>query len=388
MTYLPSSKIHRLHEDEFNGTKLQLARERLDISRARLAERVHTSPSFVTACEKGRKRPSSDVETLFAAELRVTRQYFYGSVLGRWELSDCHFRHRQAVTKSEKSLVRGQLYFYSRLVAVLRRFVRLPEINLPEVTLYDLRSVEQIAAEVRRQWRLSPEKPIGQLCRLIENAGIAIVFNWAEVTNIDAAAHPGDAAVILVRRRECGATRLNFDIGHELGELIFRSSANGTPEHERRINRFVGALLMPETGFVPHFRARALTISHLWELKRTWGVSLSAVVQRALQIGLLSEPDFVRWKKRFAARGWTRSEPNEPQFAGPELLRRSLAVLTNQHVSLRDFAALVGLSELGLAELLRENGLGDLMTTIVQATERQQSVQPSTDQAPEFEIVK
>lgn len=387
MTKLPNTKIHHLHEDEFNGRKLQLARERLDISRAALANQVHTSPSFVTACEKGRKRPSSDVETLFAAELRVTRGYFYGSVLGRWDLSDCHFRHRQAVTKSEKSLVRGQLYFYSRLITTLRRFVRLPENNLPEVSLYDLRSVEQVAGEVRRLWRLSAEKPIGQLCRLIENAGVAIVFNQADVAHIDAASHPGDAAVILVRRRECGATRVNFDIGHELGELIFRSSANATAEHERRINRFVGALLMPESGFTPHFRARALTISHLWELKRTWGVSLSAVVQRAKEIGILSEPDFVRWKKRFAARGWARGEPNEPQFCGPELLRRSLAVLTNQHISLRDFATLVGLSELGLAELLRENGLGDLMTTVVKGSERE-SVESSPDQAPEFEIVR
>src|SRR5436190_18202001 len=96
MTNLPSSKIYHLHEDQFNGVKLQLARERLNISRAELANRVRTSPSFITACEKCRKRPSRGLETLFAAELHVTRQYFYGAISGRWELTDCHFRHRQA----------------------------------------------------------------------------------------------------------------------------------------------------------------------------------------------------------------------------------------------------------------------------------------------------
>jgi Zn-dependent peptidase ImmA (M78 family)/transcriptional regulator with XRE-family HTH domain len=388
MTNLPSSKIYHLHEDQFNGIKLHLARERLNISRTELAERVHTSASFVTACEKGRKRPSSGVETLLAAELRVTRQYFFGLVTGRWELSDCHFRHRQAVTKTEKAVVRGQLYFYSRLVAALRRFVRLPQNSLPEVTIYDLRSVEQIASEVRRLWGISPASPIGQLCRLIENAGVIIVFQTAEVRHIDAAAHPGDPAVILVRRRKCGATRFNFDIGHELGELVFRSSANATVEYEKKINRFVGALFMPEAGFAPHFMARPLTISHLWELKRTWGASLSAVVQRALEIGLLSESEFVRWKRRFAVRGWTRLEPNEPQFASPELLRRSLAVLTQQRISLRDFATLVGLSELGLAELLRDNGLGDLMTAVVKSAETEENDDSAADHTGGLEIVK
>jgi Zn-dependent peptidase ImmA (M78 family) len=387
MTNLPSSKIYHLHEDKFNGTKLQLARERLNISRVELANRVRTSPSFVTACEKCRKRPSRGLETLFASELRVTRQYFYGTISGGWELIDCHFRHRQAITKTEKSLMRGQLYFYSRLVGALRHFVRLPRTNLPRVTLYDLRSVEQIAGEVRRLWGISASKPIDQLCRLIENAGIPIVFHTAQLAHVDAASHPGDAAVILVRRRNCGATRINSDVGHELGELIFYPSSNATVQHEKKMNRFVGALLMPESGFVPHFTVRPFTISHLWELKKTWGASLSAIVQRALEIGLLSESEFVSWKRRFAARGWSRLEPNEPQLAGPELLRRSLDVMTRQNVSLGDFATHVGLSELGLAELLRDNGLGSLMTTIVKVPETQMQVD-STGQPPGLKLMK
>lgn len=265
--------------------------------------------------------------------------------------------------------------------------VRLPQTKLPQVTLYDLRSVEQIAGDVRRLWEISASRPIDQLCRLVENAGIVIAFHTAEAAHIDAAAHPGDAAVILVRRRKCGATRINYDVGHELGELIFHSSSNATAQHEKKMNRFVGALLMPESGFVPHFRARPLTISHLWELKKTWGASLSAIVQRALEIGLLSESEFVGWKRRFAARDWSRLEPNEPQLAGPKLLRRSLEVMTRHSVSLEDFAMYVGLSELGLAELLRDNGLGSLMTAIVKIPEPQVHAD-STRQPPGLRLMK
>lgn len=365
MTNLPSKKIYHLHENHFEGIKLQFARERLNLSRKDLAKRVHASPSFITACEKGRKRPSQELEVLLASELRVTTRYFYGQVYGRWQLSDCHFRHRQAVTKAEQARLRSELYFYSRVIAALRRLVKLPSVNLPQITHYDLRSIEQIAGEVRRVWKISDSKPIDQLCRLVENAGIPILLSSSDLVHIDAGSHYDPDPLIVVRRRNCGATRIISDVAHEVGELIFHSSAANTVAHERKINQFVGSLLMPAPGFSPHFEARLLTLSHLWELKRTWRVSLSAILQRALALELITHEIFVSWKRRFAARGWTRVEPNEPQLAGPDLLRRSFEVLVRQGTSLPHFAAQAGFSELGLGELLRENALGYLMTTVV-----------------------
>ena len=387
MTNLPTSKIQPLHEVRFDGTKLQFARERLNISGKQLADTLHTSPSFITACEKGRKRPSADLELLLAHELRVTPQFFYGPPHGKWELADCHFRHRQAATKSEMSQVRSQLYFYSRLLTALTQIVRLPGLNLPVVTSQDQRSVEEVAAETRRLWKISPSSPIDLLCRLVENAGIVIVFHSGDAERVDAGSHFGQTPLIVVTRKNRGTTRLNSDVGHELAELIYHEMAESTAAYEKKMNQYVGALLLPESGFAAHFKLRPLTLSHLWELKRTWHVSLSAILQRALQLGLLSEVPFVQWKRKFNSRGWSKTEPNEPAFVGPEVLKKSLAVVMRKGVQLRDLADHVGLSEHGLAELLHANGCADMMTGVVRDPEPPR-VHPTNNPYPEGEFLK
>lgn len=238
-------------------------------------------------------------------------------------------------------------------------------VNLPVVTPSDRRSEEEIAEETRRLWKIGPASPINLFCRLVENAGVVIVFHAGDTEQVDAGSHYGPTPLILVTKKNRGTTRLDSDIGHELAELIYHENADDTADYERRMNRYVGALRMPEGGFVPHFKLRPLTISHLWELKRTWHTSLSAILQRAMQLGLLSEVTFVQWKRRINARGWGRIEPNEPTFAGPEILQKSFRVAMSNGVDLQEFATHVGMTALGLAELLRANGLGDMMTGIL-----------------------
>ena len=272
-------------------------------------------------------------------------------------------------------------------MAALTKIVRLPSLNLPVVTSQDQRSVEEVAAETRRLWKISPSSPIDLLCRLVENAGIVVVFHSGDAERVDAGSHFGQTPLIVVTRKNRGTTRLNSDVGHELAELIYHEMAESTAAYEKKMNQYVGALLLPESGFAAHFKLRPLTLSHLWELKRTWHVSLSAILQRALQLGLVSEVPFIQWKRKFNSRGWSKIEPNEPAFVGPEVLKKSLAVVMRKGVQLRDLADHVGLSEHGLAELLHANGCADMMTGIVRDPEPPR-VHPTNNPYSEGEFLK
>jgi Zn-dependent peptidase ImmA (M78 family)/transcriptional regulator with XRE-family HTH domain len=356
----PASKIQPLREERFDGTKLQFARERINLSGKQLAAAVAASPSFISACEKGRKRPSGQLQLLLAHELQVTPGFFYGEPFENWHVADCHYRHRQAATKSEKRRMRSQLFFYSRILNAVAQIVRLPTINLPSVSPGGQCDPEEIANDTRRLWNIGMANPIGHFCRLVERAGLVILFHSNDIKSIDAASHLGRIPLILVTKTNRGTSRIRSDIGHELGELIFHCR-QATAAHEKQVNQFVGAFTMPREGFEPHFRSKSLGLSHLWELKRTWGVSLSAILQRALELGLLAEVSFVQWKRRIASRGWSRSEPNESPFLGPEILKRSMAVLVEKKISLTELAEHVGIAPIGLAELLHANGLGTLM---------------------------
>src|SRR4051812_30647678 len=71
---------------QFNGSRLEIARENSQLSRAELAERSETSPSFITACEKGRKKPSKDLEAIIAHILGVRTSFFYVPMFDPWTL--------------------------------------------------------------------------------------------------------------------------------------------------------------------------------------------------------------------------------------------------------------------------------------------------------------
>lgn len=346
------AKILQLPDQQFNGLKLQIAREHSLLSRADVAAQTHTSASFITACEKGRKKPSPDLELAFAEKLGVNRVFFYGPISETWDLESCHFRHRQTATERLKGQFRSQLYLFTQIVRTLGKVVKFPPCTLPKHALSTETPVEAIAANLRKQWGIGTGTPIDRVCRLVENAGVVVGFHGIESDAIDACSRRGENPVILATKRGRGNSRLHYDIGHELGELIFTETGSSSAIYERLINRFVGALFLPSEGFAPHFRCRPLTLTHLWEMKRTWRVSGSAILQRALGLQLFSEGDFVLWKRKLNARGFGRNEPEEPMFAEPESLRRALAVAAQAGVSVNDIANEIGVSVTAVEKIL------------------------------------
>ena len=343
LTQMTVANILPLPGQNFSGEKLQIARESAQLSRGELAELADTSPSFISACEKGRKKPSHELEVVLAHVLRVLPAFFYGPIGAQWELNACHFRHRQAATERLKGQFRSQLFLFNELFRVLRKIAKFPECTLPSLSLLPETPIEAVAGNLRQQWGISAHTPISRICRLLENAGVFIGYHSLKTESIDACSRRADFPVILATKVGRGAARLHYDIGHELGELIFAETASSSAIYERLINGFVGTLFMPAVGFGPHFTSKALTFSHLWELKRTWRVSASAILQRALKLDLIKYDLFVLWKRKLIARGFGRVEPEEPIFAEPENLRRALTVASQAGITPADIAHEIGI---------------------------------------------
>lgn len=241
-------------------------------------------------------------------------------------------------------------------MSALSRIIRFPSVTLPEIDKVG-NSAELVATELRRLWEIRDDSPVGSICRLIERAGIIVFFHRIVSERVDACSHFGKIPAILVTKDNRGTSRLTYDLAHELGELVFRRKGRTDVEHEKLVNSFAGHFLMPRKGFERHFTNKPLTLSHLLELKNVWRVSLSAVLQQALSLGLLSPDVFVIWKRKLAARGWARVEPSEPVFNGPEALRDSVKMAANMGLSLSELAAFVDIEETRLQQFFYANGI-------------------------------
>lgn len=372
---------------DFNGAKLQFAREAAGLSRVELATEAQTSASFITACEKQKKKPSADLRTLLASKLGVKPRFFSGALDESWDVETCHFRHRQAASIAEKGQLRSELFVYSKILDALTKVVQFPRVALPDLAQTEL-PTESLAAELRRMWRMSANSPVGAICRVIERAGIVILFHSSDSERVDACSKFGSTPTILITKQNRGTSRVIYDLAHELGELVYRSASEKGVAHEKRINAFAGYFLMPRDGFGPHFCSKPLTLSHLLELKATWRVSMSAVLQHALSLRLLDQETFVIWKRKIGARGWTKSEPQEPQFSNPEAFRDAIALAISRGLTLRELSEFVDLEANTLHTLFKANGtvFPEIMNTVDDG--RQINILGSRNSPTEFQLIQ
>ena len=99
----------------------------------------------------------------------------------------------------------------------------------------------------------------------------------------------------------------------------------GDPEEEA--NGFAAEFLMPTESI--RSELRNLSIGKLHGLKRYWGVSMQALIERGYQLGTLSARQRTSLYKTFSARGWRTNEPlsNELSPERPQLAERLGQVL-------------------------------------------------------------
>jgi Zn-dependent peptidase ImmA (M78 family) len=142
---------------------------------------------------------------------------------------------------------------------------------------------------------------------------------------------------------------MRLDAGHELGHLAMHADVTpGGHEVEGQAFRFGGAFLVPRESFVLEW-PRWLNWDQIFEMKRRWGMSAAALVRRAYDLELLSEPSYRRANMYLRQ---LRVEPAEWAPEYPTLLTRSIELLRDD-VSLEQLAAELGLSASDLEGLVR-----------------------------------
>lgn len=166
----------------------------------------------------------------------------------------------------------------------------------------------------------------------------------------------GDHPVILFHDA-APVDRVRFTLAHELGHLVLHADALSTDDVEAQANAFAGELLLPAEVIRPALRN--LKIGRLLDLKREYGVSMQAIVERAYHLDLLSPAQRTSMYKMLSARGWRTGEPGSGDLAPerPALAESIGQALSARGLSPRDVATIAGYAEPGCNTLFRTGGL-------------------------------
>lgn len=305
------------------GLRSSEAADHLGITRVRYS-RLETSSSTVSIDENLLRQ----LGTLYGFESR----FFTVAPSANAVSNGLRFRAQRSMTKFDEEAIEVWSRVASELLEVVSLHIKPIPLLVPtfEVTP----GPEQSADEVRRLLGIDVDEPVVHVIRAIERAGVPVLCAPFDVRG--AAKHDAvslwtgvqfDRPLVLLRQTNSWE-RIRMSAAHELGHLVLHRWH--VPENaEDEAFAFGSAFLMPARGFRMDWPGR-VTLANLMPLKRKWGVSLAALIERAYRLGLVGAELRSGLYKQLSARrnsetgktwrveepGSTEREPEAPWLVG------------------------------------------------------------------------
>lgn len=299
------------------GYRIQRARKALGFSLRYLAEKIGLSHAAIKKYEDNEVTPSSDMLIKLAKILHVRVEYFFRPE--RFTLVNIQYRkHADMPERHLEEITAKILDQIERRVELESLFPSSPiqkfsKVDLPK-KIKDINDIEVVADRIREQWNLGFE-PLPDLIDIFEERGI-------KVFEIDNQHYPkfdglyvdiNDMPVIVVGNQWAG-DRQRFTLAHELGHLFLDGRLFSGIDEESWCNRFAGAFLLPKQTLITilgehrnYIEPRELSL-----LKQEFGISMTSILHRAEETGIISNALYRQLRSEFNERGWSKREPGQP----------------------------------------------------------------------------
>lgn len=306
-----------------SGDRIRQAREMAGLTQVELAETVGLHQSNIARLEQGFFQPLDTVVQGIAMSTGFPLAFFRDDLIIDFPLGSLMYRKRIALKSQHKSMLRqtGSLLF--EVGMQLSKDVGGIPVALPSTTGVP----SEDAQRVRKALGFNEHEPIANLIRAVEKVGVFVIALALDIDKHDAFslwAKTAEPRPVLIVSSGKPGDRLRFSVAHELGHLILhRNVVAGAKIHEREANAFAAELLLPsfamKLAMVP-----PLTLTKLAELKAQWGVSIQAILMRALQLEVVTLRQYKYLFQQLAAKGWRTNEPVMIPCEKPRLLRQMI----------------------------------------------------------------
>jgi Zn-dependent peptidase ImmA (M78 family) len=344
------------------GQRLAQARKMRGLSLRALADAMTGKVSYnaLHRYEQGVMMPGDDVLIAVADALDQPLDFFFRPATAR--LQEINFRKTTKVGAKTVAAIREQSTdFFERYIEI-ENILGLPgafKDPLGNLRLHTPADAEAAAEKVRAAWRLGLD-PLPNVLETLESNGLK-VFEVDAPESFDgfsgwADGHP---IVVLAKWLNKDLPRKRFSALHEAAHILIHAHIDSRgKETEPYCNRFAGAMLIPQKVFKEDWGGYRNRISQteLIDLKRRYGMSIAAIMHRALDLGLLDPSLYRRFCIMRRKERWDVQEPGD--YPGTERSSRFdqlvLRAAAEEIVSLSKGAALLNESIVDFREKLSE----------------------------------
>lgn len=276
--------------DKNFGERLKSLRVSLGMSLRKLGEKLEITAQTLSNYERGLTMPTSSIVIALSKELKVKAEYFFRPVTLSISVPD--FRKKNSLlVKEQSSLMEKVKEWLERYTQVESLFSNQTAVSLPEIKVVDnSEQVEQAANDLRKQWHLGLA-PIENMTSLLEENHIRVCFVDAP-ESFDACTFWADGRPCIIARKDLPGDRLRFNLAHELGHLVVKTPEEGDKRtREKPTMHFASAFLVPSDVVTRELgqSRKKLDLKELHILKMKYGLSMSAWVFRAKDLGIITE---------------------------------------------------------------------------------------------------
>lgn len=326
-------------------SRLQLARQRRQLTGAALARQVGLGVRFVADFEQGRREPSAAEVAALARALDFPVDFFDAPEPADLTEDAVSFRARTKLPARRRAaaLAAGQLAI--EFNSYVEELCLLPWTDVPP-----LRTIRPSAAAeiVRESWALG-KKPVPNLVHLLELHGVRVFSLGVDHTEVDAFSFWYDGTPFVFLNNSKSAEQGRFDAAHELGHLVLHGAAHSLAgvDAEAEANEFAAAFLMPELDVLTYVPDDP-SLDQVLRAHRRWQVSALSLTHRLRDLRQLSDEAYLSLCVELTKRA-RRTDDKNP------LVRESSQQLAKVFRSLRERGAtpheLAGQLRLSMNEL-------------------------------------
>ena len=332
--------------DGFNPKRLNEARLYRKMTIEELASTVGVSKQAISQFENKKSVPDFDTLAKIGRALNFPTRFFREDVKENMVIGNTYFRAPFSSRKKDLNSQRIKAKYVAFIQHCLSEYVDFRQLDIPHFE--DIDDVERIANQTRDYWALGRE-PIVDIISLLEHKGITISEFSTEGRTIEAFYQYGELfgreyCCMILGTDKLTFARRQFSAAHELGHILLHERNNDIEELEREIfnkredeaNAFASAFLLPRETFGDDIAPYCNKLNYYVELKRKWRVSISAMIRRTYNLGIISDNQYQYLMRQLSINGWRTKEPLDEYMTPkkPKALKQAInLLLLNDYLS-------------------------------------------------------
>ena len=329
----------------FNGERLKIARMWRNLSATQLADLIGFSRQTISMLENGKlMNPEFATVQKLSEKLEFPITFFLEETKINFNESTTYFRSLLTTNKKYRVEQEEKIKFIAIVYNMLSEYLEFEKVNLPQIPT---NATPQEAANILREYWGLGNRPIENIVYLAENNGLIVTDFETATGDVDAFSHKitsDDMETYLIgySKNKRTAARIHFDVAHEIGHILLHNwredleciDKEEFKEIELQAHAFASAFLLPEDEFRKDVSPYATNLAYYTELKKTWKVSIAAMIRRAKDLDIITADDYSRLMRNMQKQGIRKTEPLDDELvtAEPSLLRQAIKILFDQKV--------------------------------------------------------